>query len=290
MSGLSSLTELHIGSSTALAAGSSLPVQLRTLVLEARSQSNFSNLRLTSLQQLQQLAITVFEDVSVDALRGVRKLQQLQHLALTYTCGTAAAVTAAAWLQLPWLQELRIDLMTNACSSQEFVGVMAGLAAAASLTKLQLDVFVSDARCLDMCQHVAGLSRLRDLSVSTATPLAACDAQHLSALVGLTLLSLENLWAGVGDFAAAVLMCGLTQLKDLSLKSCELGSCACLAPMAKLTDLTALDLSYNNGAEQRLMVLTSLVNLQKLAVGKAGQAASEVVTAFWGAMHAARQL
>jgi hypothetical protein len=289
MSGLTSLTELHIGSCTAFTIGSSLPLQLRKLALEAGSEANFSNLKLTSLQHLQQLAITVCEGVSVDMLRSLLKLQQLQSLVLTYHCGTAAAVTAAAWQQLPWLDELRIDFMENACSCQEFAGVMAGLGAATSLTKLQLDVWVSDAGSVEVCGHLAGLSRLQDLSISSATPVAAGNAQHLSALVGLTRLSLENLWAGVGDFAAAVLMCSLTQLKALSMRSCELGSCACLAPMAKLTDLTALDFSYNNGVEQRLLVLTSLVNLRVLAVGRAGQAASEVVAEFWAALHAQQQ-
>jgi hypothetical protein len=59
--------------------------------------------------------------------------------------------------------------------------------------------------------------------------------------------------------------------------------------MAKLTDLTALDLSYNTGVEQRLMVLTSLANLQELAVGRAGQAVGDVVTRFWAALHLQKQ-
>jgi hypothetical protein len=290
MSGLNSLTELHIGSGTAFAIGFSLPPQLRQLTLEAGSEANLNSLKLTSLHQLQQLAITVCEGVSVDTLRSLLKLQQLQGLALTYGCGTAAAVTAAAWQQLPWLHELRIDFMSNPCSGQELAGVVAGLGAATSLTKLHMVLCVSDASSsFQVCEQLARLFRLQDLSIRSATPIAAGDAQHLSSLVGLTRLSLENLWAGVGDFAAAVLMCSLTQLKALSLRSCELGSCACLAPLAKLTDLTALDLSYNSGVEQRLMVLTSLVNLRVLAVGRAGQASNEVVAEFWAALHGARQ-
>jgi hypothetical protein len=290
MLGRTSLTELHIGSGTAFAIGSSLPPQLRKLTLEAGSETNFSNLKLTSLQQLQQLTITVCEGVSVDMLRSLLKLQQLQGLALTYSCGTTAAVTAAAWQQLPRLHELQIDFMANPCSGQEFACVVAGLGAATSLTKLHMDLCVSDASSsFQVCEQLAGLFRLQDLSISSATPIAAGDAQHLSSLVGLTRLSLENLWAGVGDFAAAVLMCSLTRLKDLSLRSCELGSCACLAPMAKSTDLTALDLSYNSGVEQRLMVLTSLVNMRVLVVGRAGQASNEVVAEFWAALHGARQ-
>jgi hypothetical protein len=85
---------------------------------------------------------------------------------------------------------------------------------------------VSDASSVEFCKQLAGLSRLSDLSISSSTPVAAGDAQHLSSLVGITRLSLESLWAGVGDFAAAVLMCSLTRLKALSLTSCELGSCA----------------------------------------------------------------
>jgi hypothetical protein len=281
MSGLSCLTELHISNSTALAPGSHLPVQLRKLVLNSGSEANFTNLRLTALQQLQELFITMCEGLSVSSLKSLLQLQQLQSLALQYSCGTAAAVTAAAWQQLPWLLELRIDFTANdACSCQEIAGTMAGLAAATSLTKLQLDCWVSNASSIEVCQQLAGLSDLQDLTISSATPGAAGDAQHLSSLVGLTRLSLDSLWAGVGDFAAAVLMCSLTSLKALSLTSCELGSCACLAPMAKLTDLTALDLSHNSGVEQRLMVLTGLTNLQELSVGRAGQSGSEVVQSF----------
>jgi hypothetical protein len=140
MSGLTFLTELHIGSCSALAPGSSLPMQLRKLVLEAGSEANLTNPKLTALQKLGHLAITVCEGVSVASLKSLLQLQHLQSLALTYSCGTEAAVTAAAWQQLPQLLELRIDFTVNACSCQEFAGVTAGIAAAVSLTKLQLDL------------------------------------------------------------------------------------------------------------------------------------------------------
>lgn len=95
---------------------------------------------------------------------------------------------------------------------------------------------------LNVIASTAGLTRLQHLdlrelrSLITITGLAAGvmpgAAMGLTALTGLTYLSLQGGGACVGDTAAAALACCLTQLRHFDLWDCELGSTVCLKAIA----------------------------------------------------------
>jgi hypothetical protein len=156
--------------------------------------------------------------------------------------------------------------------------ILAGVAAATSLTKLDIEVYarVADqgeegniARLTELaaCASLAGLTRLRDLTISGGLRLVPGDALALTALTSLTRLNLAFKGSAVDDVAASALACSLTQLRSLDLQACDFCGLVCLAPIARLGQLTELQLNFVDGMTRRgLMLLTKLTQLQLLSV------------------------
>uniref|UniRef100_A0A383VXX4 Uncharacterized protein n=1 Tax=Tetradesmus obliquus TaxID=3088 RepID=A0A383VXX4_TETOB len=115
--------------------------------------------------------------------------------------------------------------------------ILEGVAAATSLTKLELEaVCVAECHEDDLhdeapcdwvavaaCRRLSALTGLKDLCILEDTILPPCDALALTSLTSLTRLVLSNMRGGVGDVAAAVLAHQLTQLQHLDLRRCDLG-------------------------------------------------------------------
>jgi hypothetical protein len=119
----------------------------------------------------------------------------------------------------------------------------------------------------------------------SAVHIAHGDALALSALTNLTRLNLSGMRAGVGDLAASALACSLKQLRHLDLTDCNLGSLACVPPMAQLVHLTQLQLCGNvEVTQQGLMLLTKLSNLQQLEFERAPEVTDDVVAKIWAAV------
>jgi Leucine-rich repeat (LRR) protein len=151
-----------------------------------------------------------------------------------------------------------------------------GLGLATQLTSLNLECPVSVDGMYDkrydepVCAAFSRLARLQRLSldfISTSAVPPKCDCLALTALTGLTHLSLVGAHGALGDNGAVALACCLKQLRHLQLESCSLGYCACTAAIAHLSQLTFLSLANNEGLRERqLMQLTTLQQLQELEV------------------------
>jgi hypothetical protein len=130
--------------------------------------------------------------------------------------------------------------------------------------------------------------------------LLSADALALTALTQLTRLVLANAKNGVGTAVATALACSLQQLQSLDLGYCYLNlggaeGLACLEEIGRLTQLTRLRLSGNQGLTQHgLMQLTGLSRLEQLANidlysnMRCGHVTDEALAAFWAAVHAQR--
>jgi hypothetical protein len=225
----------------------------------------------------------------------------LTHLALQYDedCDqlAAAAATASAWPLLPQLRELKIA-HDDPPSEPEWEAILAGLAAATGLTKLMLDARMMSVELEDKlhfegydlgdldesilgsevaaCASLAKLTCLQDLTVAGGAEvvrlnLVRGDGLALTALTRLTRLVLADVQHGVGTAVATVLARSLQQLRSLDLSCCclRLGSAermACLEVIGRLTQLTWLSLSGNQGSRQHgLMQLTGLSRLGQAA-------------------------
>jgi hypothetical protein len=263
--------------------GSVLPTQLQRLQLGQCQPS----LHLAAVMPLQQLTALELEPYPYDALSSEHKwllqltqLTALQQLRLSYLRPDIAAATASAWGKLPQLCELHYDEPGRATTEQEAAAIIAGLAAATSLTTLSLIVgvgWVSDDAAdqlsaavtaagytgempgvpINACASLARLTRLEHLHFSCsslqqaegarkstrATPaLVPGDAAALTALTGLTELFFAYDDACVSDAAALALASHLTQLRVLSLWHCSLGSMLCLERIVQLPHLSRLQL------------------------------------------------
>jgi hypothetical protein len=152
------------------------------------------------------------------------------------------------------------------------------------------------------CARLTRLTCLKDLIIANdwGINLAAGDVLALTALTGLTRLHFWYAMHGVDTAAATTLARQLTQLEDMCLYKCglQLGSdegMACLKAIRRLTRLTHLDLSDNNGlTPQGLMQLTGLSRLQELDCmdcyePAANDITKEHVDAFWAAVRGQRQ-
>jgi hypothetical protein len=279
---------------------SELPAQLQHIVADARQPQALSVM--LPLQQLQRLRLCIdFPDQQ--PLLQLVQLPALQHMSLHYSSVNAAAGAAAAWPQLPQLRELDIVSRGDVVPlPSQMAALLAALAQCSSLTKLQLQVLESptgsmyDVRAVAACGKLAGLTNLRDLHIYLGSRLTPGDVGALTALTGLTRLWLDDLGSAVDDAAAAALACSLTQLQDLDLGGCELGSMTCLAAIAQLVHLTSLniddfDCDYpldSKLTREGLMLLTGLTRLQELELCRNDEVTDEVVDEFWAALRAAR--
>jgi hypothetical protein len=220
---------------------------------------------LMGLQQLQHLDVCICLDVdaTADVLTLTQRLPMLKHLALQYTFARDAALASRTWQKLPQLLKLSFDYEAGSEVHQSQIDdILAGVAAATSLTKLELEAFVADGeievgedddddceQCapVAVCRQLSKLTGLRDLSFTDYTYLKPGDAQWLTALTNLTRLVLCNMRDGFGDAAAAAIASSLTQLRQLNLGWCELGKDGGeLAEAAQLVHLTELRLEGNS--------------------------------------------
>jgi hypothetical protein len=229
-------------------------------------------------------------------------LQSLQCLALQYINAYDAVATAAAWPQLPLLQQLRLEFHHPhgvQTDDRQLAVILSQLAAAPGLTKLKLSAHAVSVhgeqfeRCpppqpvvlrVWPCAALAAVSRLRDLSFLKGSALDTGDALALTALTGLTRLVLAGVGSGVGGEVAAALAAALTQLRHLDLQHCDLGSMECLQKMGQLRNLTELRLEGSGQLVlQDLMQLTGLWHLQQLGLSSDQVAAGDLQT-FWAAV------
>jgi hypothetical protein len=214
-----------------LAEGSVLPSQLQQLQLTPYLGVTAGSLSpVTQLQQLRRIYLFVRVKEQEPLLR-LAQLPALQHLAFDYCENyAAAAATAAAWLRLPQLCELQIGGADDSPNRVEMEAILAGIAASTQLTKLNLEVqanlredggVAEDVFIVAACARVARLLHLKDLYLSfdenESLRLGVGDALALTALTGLTRLSLCIGRSALGDYEATALACNLQQLRDLDL-------------------------------------------------------------------------
>uniref|UniRef100_A0A383VRL7 F-box domain-containing protein n=1 Tax=Tetradesmus obliquus TaxID=3088 RepID=A0A383VRL7_TETOB len=301
MACLMQLTQLN-SSDCYLDAESVLPQQLRRLTCESwDSPGSLAPVTRLQLTQLQQLSLRV-EFTQQQPLLQLAQLPALKHLALRYgfnlmdrthaAAVPAASATAPAWALLPQLRELEIECdnvsLTQDPTEQQMAAILAGVAAATSLTQLMLHAgtYVSGgpgAAAFVSLSSLSGLTRLRDLSIGCgpALKLAPGDALELTALTGLTRLHLWHARHELGATVATALARELKQLRSLGFLDCrlQLGSAegmACLEAIGCVTQLTALSLRGNSGlTQQGVLQLTRLCHLQMLDVNAHGNAVTK---------------
>jgi hypothetical protein len=195
---------------------------------------------------------------------------------------SAAAATAAAWRHVPQLRELSIrtiTLLDIEASRQDLANILAGLAAATSLTNLSLLLHADwpandgEAAVVAACASLAGLTNLSSLAFEDGTRLAPGDVLALTALTGLTRLQLASMGNGVGTAAAVALARSLQQLQHLDLQKCSinLSNVQLMSAIGQLSQLTELRLNGNSGlSRQGLMQLAGLSQLRQLGVSRYG--------------------
>jgi hypothetical protein len=229
-----------------LTEGSVLPAQLQHLEAAAPQPRTLSVL--LPMKRLRRMRLyTSFPDQQ--PLLQLAQLPALQHVSLHYPALSAPAGAAAAWPQLPQLQELDIPIGYDTPPlPRQMAALLAAVSRCSGLTKLDLQVLESptsnmfDVRAVAACSMLAGLTNLRDLCIHRGSELVPGDAKALTALTGLTRLQLCELGSAVGDATAAALTRSMPQLQDLDLAWCDLGSMACLADIGKLVHLTSLNI------------------------------------------------
>jgi hypothetical protein len=238
-----------------------------------------------------------------EPLLRLTQLPALQTLLLFYAKPECAAGNAPAWARL--LQLKFLDIKSGHTTRQQMAGIEAGAAAATTLERffIRLDHPVGAAdqpaagqqaaadgvadaagEPLAVCASIARLTNLVRLELNL-TPMARGDALALTALTGLSHLSISAAKQRVGDVAATALAVNMTRLRHLDLEACDLGYMACLAAVARLTRLTTLSLRHNPGlTEEGLMLLTRLSRLQELHVNGCEGVDEGVLARFWAAV------
>jgi Leucine-rich repeat (LRR) protein len=321
---LTKLTELSTGGCE-LSEATVLSLQLQRLHIHTQAGAHsMAPVTRLELKQLQHLSVRVdFEQPQL--LLQLAQLPALTHLALQYDeycVGQATAATASTWPLLPQLRELEIA-HAEPPSQPQWEAILAGVAAAAGLTKLTLDARMTDTVFQDdflpddgdndvgvrwasevaACARLAKLACLQDLTVGGSEAyhqmiLLPGDAPALTALSRLTCLDLAMAKHGVETAAATALARSLQQLQSLDLSYCclQLGSAegsACLEAIGRLTQLTRLSLDGNEGLMQHgLMQLTGLSCLDQQ---ECYDLCSDLLvtdpaamTTFWAFVHAQR--
>jgi hypothetical protein len=301
LSHLTQLQSLILGGG--LPEGSVLPPQLTSVDLgEPIRSTDLDVAALLPLQQLQHLKISAScFDSAPQLLQIASGLPWLQHLSLYYYRIEDTASAARAWQHLPALQEIGMEYTEGTATPSQMETILQGIAAATSLTNLELIVeqseFDDDAPGgqgvpVAACARLAGLKNLRELCITRDSNLVPGDALALTALTGLTRLVLANAGDAVDDTAACALARCLKQLRHLDLSYCSLGSMTCLPAIAHLYELTELRLNHSGGesgmTEQGLMLLTGLSNLQHLNVENC-QLPDGALARLWAALRQRQQ-
>jgi hypothetical protein len=133
--------------------------------------------------------------------------------------------------------------------------VSANLSRATALTKLDLTAksFEVDGP-VAFCKQLKGMTQLQELGVSWwEGEVAARDCLHLTALTGLTGLSLDDLGDAVGDTVAVALAANLSQLCSLALSGCGLQTDAVLPVLAQRQHLRTVILHSNSGFTKEVL-------------------------------------
>jgi hypothetical protein len=220
-------------------------------------------------------------------------------LGLSYQDPENAATTAAAWGQLPQLQRLHLandswypgidsddesdyDIPVDEAPTARADTILAGLAAATSITSLHLDI---DLAGQPFGVQIGGLVNLRALSITQ--PLRdSSDGEHilqLGNLTQLTQLKLAGCTLGVAtaavmlsklpalkvlhlgrcpkpsDDAIPLVVQGLTALRKLTFHSKGRLDGASISLLAKLSRLEDLVVWYRDGGEQGVQQLRELM-------------------------------
>jgi hypothetical protein len=287
---MSNLTQLHVLSSWRHL-NATFPPQLQQLTLVGISTEQQVEAAL-KLQQLQRVEFRAASLQQPQLLARLAQLPALQHLSLEYIFSSDAAATASAWQQLPAARELDLGFRGNAASIWDWEVIINGLAAATSLTRLDVTAAAAGAEAVEACAQLAFLTNLRELCIGCASRIVPGDALALTALTGLTSLQLASVGDGVGDIAATAIAGSCKQLCHLDLRDCGLLSMGCLASVRHLTQLEELLLEENDAmrlTQQGLMLLTGLTRLQQLAVDRNAEVTDEVVCRFWAALRGQQQ-
>jgi hypothetical protein len=306
---LNQLQEIASGASFPLTDTATLPTRLQRLQL-CTNHGGHMLAALHPLQQLQQLRLQVMFGEPQPLLQ-LAQLPALQRLALQYDIPRQAASAAAAWRQLPQLQELLIGPGDMSClpTRQEMASLLAGLAGNTSLTKLQLECCAADyvggephlgalnSRATlvhtAVCASLAVLAGLKELHLGDVMMVPG-DALALTGLTGLTSLMVDKGQQRVGTAAASALAGSLKLLCCLDLDSCEidLSDSKFMAALGQLTQLSKLQLEDSRGGvkQQGLMQLTRLTRLQQLGVTSWWvDVSDEVLAAFRAAIYKRQQ-
>jgi hypothetical protein len=300
---MSNLTQLQVFSSWSQL-DATFPPQLQQLTLGGISTEQQVEAVL-KLQQLQRLKFDVCLP-QPQLLARLAQLPALQHLVLQYNYRVSeAAATASAWQQLPALRELDLDFEGEEASMQDWEAILNGLAAATSVTRLDVRAAAAkvpdelgdeagalQAGTVEACAQIARLTNLRELCIYDDSRIVPGGALALTALTGLTRLELGDACDGVGDFAATAIAGSCKQLFHLDLRDCGLLSTGCLANVRHLTQLTELQLDHNHRmrlSQQALMQLTGLTRLQTVAIDRNTEVTNEVVDHFWAVLRGQQQ-
>lgn len=296
---LTCLRTLFVGAEQ-LADGSSVPPNLQGLHLAVRWPAGGLD-GVTDLHQV--TSITISEGAA--HISGLSNLPQLQDFTLYLYPHDNIMQAAAAWHDFP----LRcLYLGAELLSTGELQLLMQHVAAATKLTKLILGVRYLHPENVDaeptsivVCRHLRALKELKQLRLNIFAPFAfeVQDAQHLTALNGLTNLKLGA--GGSGPYLDASTVCllamSLTRLEKLSIRDHERSLLHPNLPLAdfnmfalpvvgRLTALRSLKVGTLavDDAQRGLLFLTGLTRLTTL-VGfhKAGEAA---LRHFWATVKA----
>ncbi|WIA14380.1 hypothetical protein OEZ85_002909 [Tetradesmus obliquus] len=252
----------------------------------------------SALQQLRRLLLCCCFEAQQDLL-ALTGLSALTDIELRYYEDLIGLQTSA-WAQLPQLHSLHVEILNGDFDDGEgFQGVMAGITAAISLRRLHLDLregaYASDMRP-ELFGYLTGLRQLQELCVRArhTTPVStesdAAAIMQLTALTGLTQLKVSA-WAA-GDVGAAVLACGLPQLRKLKLYYASIESRAALLAIGKLSQLQHPDVRRNAfGDGECLQLLTQLCALTRLDLAsKDGKRPTkQQMASFWAAVRGAQQ-
>jgi hypothetical protein len=216
----------------------------------------------------------------------------IQQLALTYDGSDDALATAAVWKQLPQLRELRMLWENSIPSVDQQAAILAGIAAATGLTKLEFPIQVLDSAedevdwglgdppplDVSVCGSFAALTNLKELWLACSwARLAVGDALALTALTNSTLLSSRAHCLGekrirsrgIDGASVAAVVSSLPQLRHFELDDCSMMGAESLAAIGQLVQLTQLHLGcceYGGVTHEGLALLTGLSRLQQLTI------------------------
>lgn len=264
---LTNLQSLDLRVPAAVAGGAALPTQLTALT--AKCSQAITALNIPALKQLQQLAIERSQD-GPEQLLSLTSLAQLQHLALSYTDAAAAVAAALSWDRFPQLRSLKLDVDVPNPIHDSIVGSLDSLV---GLTELVVHVRLLEGTD-DAYNFFGCMSELTNLQTLAASwqsrnrdsHLYEQEALHLTKFKQLTHLDLFGIGApALDDSVANALALHLTKLEWLRLSG-DLSSSImpAVGMLTRLKHLSVPELSTQESAHDGLQFLTGLTGLTHL--------------------------